>query len=171
MECYKLLKGVHTAAVSQAGRREATLPAVCKVQQCRAGLQGFVRQHLPLWHTLLREGDADWTPVLSPGLPAAISLETPNWSLVYLWYLYGPFMGLFFFSKRRMRGTDNWSWGSTETQACRSLLNLQFNKEILHLFALTRWYKSQLSGLNREMAVLHGKKKCKTHQIVVTIHW
>lgn len=132
---------------------------ICKVQQWLAGLQGFVIQHLPLWHTLLREGDADWTPVLSPGLPAAISLETPNWSLVYLWYLYGPFMGLFFSSERRMRGTDNWSWGSTGTQARRSLLNLQFNKEISHLFALTRCYKSQLSGLNGEMAGLHGGRK------------
>lgn len=90
--CWRMCRTLQQSVRQTVGKRCLQFR---EVQQCRLGLRGFVRHNLPLWHMLLWEGDADWTPVLSLGLPAVISLGTPNWSLVYLWYLYGPLMGSF----------------------------------------------------------------------------
>lgn len=76
--------------------------------------------------------------------------------MISLWTSNGVFC-----SERRMRRTDNWSWGATRAQA-RCYAQFAIYQEISHLFTLTRCYKSQYSLLNRENTGL--KKRCKTHQ-------
>lgn len=82
----------------------------------------------------LCEGDVDWTLALSLGLPAVICLGTPNWSLVYLLYLYGPLMGPFGEREEQIIGPE-----VLHRPGAAAMLNLQFTTVARDLTPYSLW--------------------------------